>query len=125
MIIFTASGDLAQARSAVERATRVARPDGKMGQAVMFATVELHRYAVSVTHVDTGTLRGAQRMTVSAGRGKIFVGSDINPRSHRPASRYAVYEHGRGGDHAFYERTIAEAWPGVGSRAIEILKGGL
>lgn len=113
------------ARGAVERAIKVAKPEGRMGQAITFATTEAHRYAANVVHVDTGTLRSALTLRVSGSHGTVGVGPTINPKSHRPANRYAPFEEGRGGSHAFFERTVAEAGPGVVSRAIEMLKEGL
>lgn len=114
------------ARGAVERAVKVAKPEGRMSQAVTFATVEAHRYAVSQVHVDTGTLRSALSMRMLAwNHGQVYVGSNINPRSHQPASRYAPDEEGHGGSHAFFGRTIAEQGSSIVSRAIEILKEGL
>lgn len=114
------------ARGAVERAVKIAKPEGKLGQAVMFATVEAHRYAVSVAHVDTGTLRSAISMRMPAwNHGQVYVGHNVNPRSHQPASRYAPYEEAHGGEHAFFGRVISEQGQSITSRAIEILKDGL
>lgn len=33
----------------------------------------------------------------------------INPRSRKRAAEYGVYEHKRGGEHAFFSRTVGEA----------------
>ena len=125
-LITTSTDGYEAARGAVERAVKVAKPDGKLGQAVLFATTEAHRYAVSVVHVDTGTLRSAISMRMLAwNHGQVYVGSNINPRSHQPASRYAPYEEGRGGSHASFARTLGEQGPGITSRAMEILRDGL
>lgn len=85
------------------------RPSGAFGRMIQFATVEAHRYAVTITHVDTGALKASHRMTVDGPIGRIFIDSTaVNPRGARP-SIYGPIEHARGGGHAFYYRTEQEA----------------
>lgn len=73
------------------------------------AVTEGYRYAVAITHVESGALRKAHRMKVEKTRGEIFIDSGAtNPRSGVRVAEYAPIEHGRGGSHAFYARTAAE-----------------
>ena len=95
------------------------KPRGALGRAVQFATQAAHGYAVAVTHRDTSTLATSHRMALDGLVGRISIDSTArNPRSGQLASRYGVYEHERGGDHAFYQRTIDEAGAGIGNRAL-------
>lgn len=75
---------------------------------------DLRNYAESITHVRTGYLAGSHRTEYDTHlmRGWIYIdprvayseGSTIRwPRI------YGVYEHERGGSHAFYDRTVREA----------------
>lgn len=85
------------------------RPTGAFGAAIRDATAEAHRYAVALTHVDTGALRASHRVQVTGVRGRVFVDPGaLNPRSGRRTAEYGVYEHRRGGGHAFYERVVSE-----------------
>lgn len=95
------------------------QPSGALGRAVKYATTEGHRYAIQITHVDTGTLKAAHRMEVSNVQGRIFIDpSATNPRSGQPVGRYGPIEHDRGGEHAFYQRTIDEQGDQIGGRAL-------
>jgi hypothetical protein len=85
------------------------RPDGALGEGIRRATMRGHRYAVAITHVDRGALRAAHRMVVSRLQGVIFIDeSAVNPKSGQRPHRYGVFEHDRGGAHAFYDRTVDE-----------------
>jgi hypothetical protein len=108
--------DIQRAQAANQRAIAQLRPGGALGRMVLYITQALHRQAVVDTHVDTGTLRAAHRMLFSedehAARGEIFIDpSAVNPRSQQRAEIYGVYEHARGGSHAFYQRAVDEAGP--------------
>lgn len=103
------------------RMIRSLQPDGSMGQAVQVATVDMQRYAVSVTHVDSGALRASHRIDYSnsydEARANIFIDpSARNPRSRALTSVYGPVEEARGGSHAFYERTMDEE----GDRALDL-----
>lgn len=100
------------------------RPSGGFGEAIRYGTTAAHRYAVSVTHVDTGALRASHRMGIYEGgrEGRVDIdGGAANPRGQRPA-RYGVYEHNRGGEHAFYGRTVKEAGPNIVDEMVRIVK---
>jgi len=91
------------------------KPGGKFSKAIWRITMSLHRYAVSITHVVTGALRASHRQRMASDTiGFIWLDSGaVNPRTHEQPFRYGMYEEARGGDHAFYMRTVNEAAPGV------------
>lgn len=90
------------------------RSNSDLGRAIQGATAEAHRYAVAVTHVDTGSLRASHRMEVNGLHGRVYLAPEaINPRSRQKTSVYGYYEHERGGEHAFYERTVNERGPEI------------
>ncbi len=98
-----------EAQAANNRAIAALTPAGALGRAIKYGTTEAHRYAVAVTHVDTGALRASHRMEVSGLRGRIFIDPwSTNPRSGTPPAEYGLYEHRRGGSHAFYQRVVDE-----------------
>lgn len=113
---------LQKAQQQNQRRIAALRPTGAFGEAIQYATAELQRYAITQTHVDTGALKSSHMMEVSGLRGRIFLSPGaINPKGQRPAV-YGVYEHERGGSHAFYERTVAEYGQHVVSRAVEKIR---
>lgn len=102
------------------------KPEGTAGQAVRDALIALQRYAVQVTHVGkyvgAGALKNSHRIGYEGGlEGTIYIDpSSVSPRRGTTKAYpavYGVYEHARGGEHAFYDRTEAEAGPGVLDRA--------
>ena len=112
------------------------QPSGRAGIAVRDALVALHRYAVAITHVGKylvhgdwvggGSLRAAHRMEVEGLIGEIYIDKGANnPRSKTKPVEYGVYENARGGEHAFYDRTVNEAGPDVRSKVIDDIKDGL
>ena len=93
------------------------RTTSDLGRAVQEATADAHRYAVAVTHVDTGSLRASHRMEVNGLHGRVYLAPDaVNPRSRQKTSVYGYYEHERGGSHAFYQRTVDERGPEIRRR---------
>lgn len=86
------------------------KPGGALGRAIQYGTIEIHRYAVAITHVKTGALRASHRIELSGLRGRVYIDpATVNPRTGQKPSLYGVTEHRRGGSHAFYERTYHEA----------------
>lgn len=78
--------------------------------------VYLTWYAKQITHKQTGVLALAHTWEYDSHRmkGKIFIGDKVSWLSGSTIRRphiYGVYEHARGGSHAFYERTAKEAAP--------------
>jgi hypothetical protein len=103
------------------------KPEGVAGQAVRDAAIALHRHAVSITHVGKyvggGALKNSHRMDVNGLESIIYIDpKSVSPRrgkrKYKPAE-YGVYEHERGGEHAFYDRTIDEIGAQTKARVIK------
>ena len=98
-------------------------PDGAFGRAIREATAAVHRYAVSISHVDTGAMKASHRMQIRGLEGRVSLDQTArNPRSRVPTHEYGAHEHQRGGSHAFYERTYHEAGPGIARQAIQTVR---
>lgn len=103
------------------------KPRGALGKIVQRMTVRAHRYIVTITHVWVhwgGTYRASQRMGWDGGdTGRLYVDPNArNARKKTPPVEYSIYEEARGGEHAAYARTEAEAMPRIMADAqIEIL----
>jgi len=98
------------------------KPGGKFAKAIWKVTVSLHRYAVGITHVITGSLKASHRMRMNADgmTGYIWVDkTSVNPRNRQRPSRYAYYEERRGGSHAFYRRTVEEHFAAATARVVK------
>ena len=126
---FDISG-IQEAQEANLKTIAALRPRSVFGEAIKGAMIEAHRYAVQITHVISGALKASHRMEMKGGlRGRIFVDPNSpSPRSNgagtKPAE-YAVYEHARGGSHAFYGRTVSEHGHKSAAVGAEILLRGL
>ena len=101
---------------------RIARLS-KMGDMVTPMAISLHRYSVGITHVDRGALKAAQRIAIKSrsqrvSRGRIYIDEGAMTMEGKVPADYGVYEHRRGGEHAFFDRTVKEAGP----RAIRVGK---
>jgi hypothetical protein len=108
--------NLAEVQAENNRAIADLQPSGALGQLIKDVTLDLHRYDVSIVHVDTGGLKQAQRMRVEGAYGEIFIDPyAVNRKGQRPIV-YGPFEHGRGGEHAFMDRTVTEYWPSVARR---------
>lgn len=96
------------------------KPNGELGEAIKEATLGAHRYAVQITHVWPvlgGGLRASHRVETKGLTGRVYIDqSAVNPRGQMP-SVYGFYENRRGGDHAFYDRTVEE----FGDKASDIV----
>lgn len=114
--------NLAEVQEANLRAIAELQPNGALGQLIKDVTLDLHRYDVSIVHVDTGGLKQAQRMRVEGAYGEIFIDPyAVNRNKHRPIV-YGPFEHARGGEHAFMDRTVSEYWQVVArTRGAEFL----
>ena len=100
------------------------QPGGSFGRAIQYATAQAHRYALIVTHVQTGALRGSHRMKVSGTRGEIYIDpNSVNPKGAKP-SIYGPVEHNRGGTHAFYRRVYDEHGAEIARTAGQIFAQG-
>lgn len=98
-----------KAQRAMLKTMAAVRPDS-IKAAVRDAIIIGHRHATGITHVDTGALRASHAMRFYGLSGDIYLNPSVrNPRSGQRAAVYGGYEHARGGEHAFYARTIREA----------------
>lgn len=109
-------------------------PQGQAGRAVFYLISDLWTYAVRITHRDTTALALSHRMKVKGGRGEIYIDpASVNPRPrgprqtkpHAKPAEYGIYEHNRGGDHAFYDRTLSEQGGNALDRAMQYLAMGV
>ena len=116
---------LQEAQRANLRHIASVKPDGALGDAVKEGTLAAQRYMVSITHVDTGSLRAAELVRLSGLRGEIYIDpSAVNPRGGSPAE-YGPAENARGGEHAFMERTATEGLGEIQRIASEAYRRGL
>jgi hypothetical protein len=104
------------------RAIANMKPSGAYGRAIQNIVTQLQRYEMSVTHVDTGSLRATQRMEIRGLRGRVYIDPRArNPRSRQMTSVYGAIEEARGGSHAFGNRTVNEAAPRIVGLAVRNL----
>lgn len=109
-------------------------PRGGLGRGVKVATLHLHKYAVAITHVQTGTLKRSHIMDFASGGvqtyrfgipivdkavGRIY----INPGARNPVTgerpeEYGPMEHAKRGSHAFYKRAVDEQGKAAGALAL-------
>lgn len=104
---------LREAQEALRRAERYVSGAEGMQRVIGEASMRAHRYAVGITHVDTGALKNAHRMRLARTHAEIYIDPGArNEHGGRPA-QYGPIEESRGGSHAFYRRTIDEAGPDI------------
>jgi hypothetical protein len=113
---------LQEAQARMNKRIAALKPRNALGRAIKYATVEAHRYLVSIIHVDTGSYRAAQHMKVQEARGRVYTDPGAtNPRSGQKPAKYGVYEERRGGSHAAYRRTVREHGDKIVRRAIKYM----
>ena len=92
---------------------RALRVGSVAGESVRHAAAVAHRGSAIRTHVITGTLRASHRVYFEerGSNARAIITPDPGARNpltgQRPAV-YGLYEHRRGGSHAFYRRTVVE-----------------
>ena len=145
MINITWEG-IMQAQRTNLRQIAAIRPEGALGRAVQVGLTETHRYVLYITHVKTGALRASHRMLFApfggTARGTIYIDPDsggfewvakangngkrrqYNQHKETPVV-YGPKEHARGGEHAFYARTEAEAGARISNLMARVLQGDL
>lgn len=119
---------LQEAQDMVNRAHAALQPRSAVGRAIQTGTAATHRYAVSVTHVDTGALRASHRQALDLPKLRGIVHLDrsaTNPRTGTPVRVYGPIEHARGGRHAFYDRTVAERGQQIARDMADIVREGI
>lgn len=114
-----------EAQAELVRQARELRPSGALGKAIKEATLHLHQYAVQITHVDTGALRASHVPEVRGAMGRIYPNPAATRSDGKKPAHYGIYEHRRGGAHAFYARTVAEAGRGAHGVAFKVIERAL
>jgi hypothetical protein len=84
------------------------QPGGGMRNSMALALLQMQRYAIGITHVKTGRLKNSIFVEQEA-RGNTLVGHIATNVA------YAIHEEDRGGDHAFFARTVREEGPRINS----------
>lgn len=127
MLRLTIEG-IQQAQAANNQMIAALKPRGAFGRALQVALTEAHRFAVIITHVDTGALRASQRMRLNEAAlyGLVYIDPAArNPITGERTAIYGPYEHARGGEHAFYERVVNERGQQILGEAADVLVRGL
>ena len=106
----------------LNRAAKAIDARGDLGDITLLMAGLALNYASSITHQDTATLWDSYILDTSElqSRNRVYIHIDpsvSNPHGHRPV-RYGPHEHNRGGQHAFFDRTVNE-------RGDQILRGGV
>jgi len=107
-----------RAQAAMEKTIAAVKPRNGLGAAVKGATIAGHRYAVGVTHVDTGALRASHTMQIRGAHGQIYISPSARRSDGGRPAQYGPVEHARGGAHAFYARTVSEGGGAIGQAAM-------
>lgn len=108
---------------ALEDARKAASEAGDLGGAVHVAARQASAYAVQISHVWTGALRESHSIDQKGARAVIYPNpAVINPISRTSPAEYGVYEHARGGGHAFYARTVSERGQAIADAAFAYLR---
>lgn len=110
------------ARKAVERLTNHEYYRGSIRKMVVAMLEVAKMYAEGVTHKMTGTLSRAHRIQYNSHTmyGHLFLAEEVS-KDGVSAAEYGIYEHMRGGSHAFYERTfntLKSIWTMTGVRIL-------
>ncbi len=105
------------AQAAMLRAVNAARPEGGLQAALKEAVPVAHRYAVAITHVDTGALKASHKITLHPTRAEIYLDPAARRSDGRAPAVYGPFEHARGGSHAFYRRVVDERANEIGDAA--------
>ena len=97
---------LKETQRRLEKALQEISAGGGLEAIIAKATLRAHRYATSITHVDTGRLKNSHFPSIQTKGNEVYgvVGNN---------TAYAMFEHERGGSHAFYDRTMKEEGPNI------------
>lgn len=101
------------------------RPTNLFGAVIQGITIAVQRYAVSITHVITGSLRAAHRSEIDMKipQGRVFIDPGaVNPANQARPAEYGVIEQRRGGEHAFYVRTNREVGERLAKQGADALR---
>lgn len=108
---------------ALDDAAKAASQADELGQAVHVAAQHASAYAIQISHVWTGALQESHSIDQKGARAVIYPNPGvINPISLQSPAEYAPYEHARGGEHAFYARTVNERGQAIADAAFAYLR---
>lgn len=109
------------ARRAMEQAVRAMKPNDAFGKALKATTEHAYLYARQITHIDTGALRASHRMQFFGKYAEIYPDPTAVRGDNKRPAEYGIYEHNRGGTHAFYARTVLEDGDSAAQAGIRLL----
>ena len=119
---------LAATTRRLDRTREMLKARGVLGQQIRQVARTIFDYMRAITHVESGALRAAERFTFDPEDVSAVV--DIDP--HAPPRKgktlpveYGIYEHARGGTHAFMQRAMSERGPAALARAEQMLERSL
>lgn len=98
--------------------------------AIRDAAGDLAELARPITHVDTGALQSSHTSTAYRTRsgviGEVFPDPrTMNPRTGKSVKTYAIHEHNRGGEHAFYDMSVRNFGPRIESQIVSQVSRGI
>jgi hypothetical protein len=111
-----------EAQKAMLQAAAAAKPDNGPKAAVQAGTIAAHRYATSITHVDTGALRASHFIRLRRTEGQVYINPGARRSDGARPAEYGPYEHARGGSHAFYKRTAEHGSKQIGDAAFDAFR---
>ena len=116
-----------RAQYAALQVVRAVKPEGALGRAVKFLATGTHMRLVTLTHVDTGTLRASELIRMDNLLHYTVYNNPAarNPRSRAYAASYASIEEARGGSHAAWQQTYEYAAASLAPRALAMVIGEL
>lgn len=109
------------ARRSMEQAVKAMKPNSAFGKALKATTQHAYMYARQITHIDTGALRASHRMQFFGKYAEIYPDPLAVRGDGGMPAEYGIYEHNRGGDHAFYARTVAEDGDAAAQSGLRLL----
>jgi hypothetical protein len=115
---------LTEAQQSLYSAARALSPSDGLGRMVQNVSLQAYRFLMTQTHVDTGSLRGSERVEQEIpARWMIYIDpSATNRLSGLAVSRYAEVENARGGEHAYIDNTVEQQQAFIDRAEHEILR---
>lgn len=92
----------------LERVGDSVMPTGRLSAFLNAVLLGMQRYAIGIVHVDTGRLKNS----IFIHRPFRRLGQALRGRLSAPVE-YASFENARGGDHAFFDRTVQHEAPRI------------
>jgi hypothetical protein len=99
----------AELQEASRKLVYAMNPQGAMGQANRYATLQLMRAVRVRAHKDTGTYAASIQAEFDGLYGRVYVADNRNPKTGQSAAVYGKYEEARGGSHAAFAQASESA----------------